>query len=126
MQAMRCFVRVLLSACALAYAVSPLKAGEDGSRPSRITGPLAVSDNPNYFKDANGAVLALNGSQTWNTLQDWGANGSPRTLDFDAFVNFLTRHGHNFTLLWSVEMPKFCGLPTTATAPPDFRAGPHP
>jgi hypothetical protein len=24
-------------------------------------------------------------------------------LDFDAFVRFLTAHGHNFTLLWRVE-----------------------
>jgi hypothetical protein len=94
--------------------------------PGKITGPLVASANPNYFRDANGAVLILNGSQTWNTLQDWGANGSVRTLDFDAFVSFLTRHGHNFTLLWSVELPKFCGLPTTASAPPDFWAGPQP
>lgn len=94
--------------------------------PARITGPLAASDNPNYFKDASGSVLILNGSQTWNTLQDWGTNGSPQALDFDAFVKFLTTHGHNFTLLWRIEMPKFCGLPTTASAPPDFWAGPHP
>src|SRR5207247_4209046 len=37
-----------------------------------------------------------------------------------------TAHGHNFTLLWRTEMPKFCGLPTTAGVPPDFWAGPHP
>ncbi len=78
------------------------------------------------FKDANGTVLTLNGSQTWNTLQDWGSNGSLQILDFDAFVKFLTAHGHNFTLLWRTEMPKFCGLPTTAGVPPDFWAGPHP
>ena len=93
---------------------------------AKIAGPLAASGNPNYFKDATGAVLTLNGSQTWNTLQDWGSNGSPQTLDFDAFVKFLTAHGHNFTLLWRTEMPKFCGLPTTAGVPPDFWAGPHP
>ncbi len=85
-----------------------------------------VSGNPNYFKDANGAVLVLNGSQTWNTLQDWGTNGSPQTLDFDAFVNFLVAHGHNFTLLWTTELPKFCGLPSTAASPPALTAGPFP
>ena len=42
-----------------------------------IAGPLTASGNPNYFRDASGAVLILSGSQTWNTLQDWGSNGSP-------------------------------------------------
>ncbi len=92
----------------------------------QIDGPLAASRNPNYFKDARGNVLILNGSQTWNTLQDWGAQGSPQVLDFNAFVSFLAGHGHNFTLLWRVEMPKFCSLPTTASSPPDFVVTPQP
>jgi hypothetical protein len=92
----------------------------------QVSGPLVVSGNPNYFKDANGAVLILNGSQTWNTFQDWGSNGSLQTLDFSAFVSFLTKHGHNFTLLWITEMPKFCGFPATASSPPDLIAGPLP
>ncbi len=91
-----------------------------------VAGPLIASGNPNYFKDANGGVLILNGSQTWNTLQDWGSNGSLQTLDFSAFVKFLGAHEHNFTLLWTTEMPKFCGFPATATAPPDLIAGPLP
>ena len=94
--------------------------------PAQIAGPLTVSSNPDYFTDAKGAVLILNGSQTWNTFQDWGTNGALETLDFKAFVDFLTAHGHNFTLLWITEMPKFCGLPTTANAPPDFVASPLP
>jgi len=89
-------------------------------------GPLTASGNPNYFKDASGTPLILNGSQTWNSLQDWGSNGSLQPLDFTAFVNFLTAHGHNFTLLWRTELTKFCGLPTTANSPPDFTVGPHP
>ena len=93
---------------------------------AQIAGPLVVSRNPNYFKDANGRVLILNGSQTWNTLQDWGSNGSLQTLDFNTFVKFLSAHGHNFTLLWTTEMPKFCGFPATASSPPDMTAGPLP
>ena len=92
----------------------------------QIAGPLRASANANYFQDANGAVLILNGSQTWNTLQDWGSKGSVQALDFPAYVNFLTTHGHNFTLLWRTELPKFCGLPSTATSPPDLTASPHP
>ena len=93
---------------------------------SQLSGPLTASSNPNYFKDAQGTVLILAGSQTWNTLQDWGSNGKPQPLDFDAYVRFLTRHGYNFTLLWRTEFPKFCNLPTTAGSPPDFTVAPHP
>jgi Putative collagen-binding domain of a collagenase/Family of unknown function (DUF6298) len=116
---MRMVSAALISA-AIAWAAAP--------QPStgKISGPLAASDNPNYFKDANGSVLILNGSHSWNTLQDWGANESVQTLDFNAFVGFLTAHGHNFTLLWTVEMPKFCGLPSTPSSPPDFTVGPLP
>jgi Putative collagen-binding domain of a collagenase len=93
---------------------------------TRIDGPLVASKNPNYFRDAQGNVLILNGSQTWNTLQDWGSQTSPQALDFNDFVSFLARHGHNFTLLWRVEMPKFCSLPTTTNSPPDFVVSPQP
>jgi hypothetical protein len=93
---------------------------------AQVSGPLVASGNPNYFKDADGKVLILNGSQTWNTFQDWGSNGALETLDFDAFVNFLSAHGHNFTLLWITEMPKFCGFPATVSSPPDLIAGPLP
>ena len=94
--------------------------GPAAAEPStaKITGPLVASGNPNYFKDASGAVLILTGSHTWNTFQDWGSHGSPQTLDFNAFVSFLIAHEHNFTLLWATELPKVCGLPTTATSRP--------
>ncbi len=91
-----------------------------------IAGPLVVSGNPNYFKDAGGAVLILNGSHTWNNLQDWGSNGSLQPLDFNAYVKFLAAHGHNFTLLWYTELPKFHAFPSTASSPPDLTVGPHP
>ena len=91
-----------------------------------IAGPLVASDNPHYFKDANGTVLILTGSQTWNTLQDWGSDGSPQALDFNAFIHFLAAHGQNFTLLWRAEMPKFCSLPATASLPPDLTVSPQP
>lgn len=83
-----------------------------------ITGPLVASADPHYFKDANGAPVVLNGSQSWNTLQDFGTEGTLHATDFDAFVKFLTRHGQNFTLFWAVEMPKFCNHPNTVESPP--------
>ena len=78
--------------------------------PAQVSEPLKVSANSHYFKDAQGAALILNGSQTWNTFPDWDTDGSAQAVDFAAFVKFLTAHGHNFTLLWTVEMSKFCGF----------------
>ena len=93
---------------------------------AQVAGPLVVSGGPNYFKDARGRVLVLSGSQTWNTFQDWGSNRSLQELDFSAYVSFLTTHGHNFTLLWTAEMPRFCGFPAAAGALSDLTAGPLP
>jgi len=104
---------------------SQLAALVSASRP--ITSPLkALATNPNYFSDGSGKAIYLTGSHTWNTLQDWGTNGSIQTLDFKAFVNMLVSHRHNFTLLWTTELPTFHGLPTTATSPPDFSVAPFP
>ena len=93
---------------------------------AQVAGPLTASRNPNYFQDANGAILILNGSQTWNTLQDWGSNGTVEKLDFDAYVKFLSAHGLNFTLLWTTELPKFCGLPLFEGSAPDLTVAPLP
>ncbi|MEO8763580.1 MAG: putative collagen-binding domain-containing protein, partial [Ginsengibacter sp.] len=91
-----------------------------------INGPLRQSGNPNYFEDASGKALILSGSQTWNTFQDWGSNASIQKLDFNFFANFLKEHGHNFTLLWSTELPKFAGFPTTESSPPEITVSPFP
>jgi uncharacterized repeat protein (TIGR01451 family) len=103
---------------------------ELGSAPATgappLSAPLTVSSNPNYFKDGAGRPIVLNGSHTWNTFQDWGTNDTINPVNFDEFVNFLVSHGHNFTLLWQTELPRFCNLPTTATLPPDFVVGPLP
>jgi hypothetical protein len=91
-----------------------------------IISPLKVSANPHYFQDGGGHAIMLAGSQTWNTLQDWGAQNSPQALDFPGFVKFMKAHNQNFTLLWRVEMPKFCSLPSTESSPPDFWVSPQP
>ena len=49
-----------------------------------------------------------------------------RSFDFTAYVKMLVRNNHNFTLLWTTEMPAFHNLPTTASALPDFCVAPHP
>jgi hypothetical protein len=95
--------------------------------PAPITAPLrALASNPNYFTDGTGKAIYLTGSQTWNTLQDWGMDDSPQPLDFTAFVNMLVAHHHNFTLLWMEELPTFRKLPSTASNPPDITVTPFP
>ena len=99
--------------------------------PPTATGPIkrplrALATNPNYFTDGSGKAIYLTGSHTWNDLQDWGTNGLVRSFDFAAYVKMLVRNNHNFTLLWTTELPAFHNLPTTASAPPDFCVAPHP
>ena len=91
-----------------------------------ITSELVLSSNHHYFSDGNGHAVLLAGSQTWNTLQDWGTGGAVEPLDFGQFQRFLSAHGHNFTLLWSVEAPKFCNLPVVSGAAPEFTVSPFP
>jgi hypothetical protein len=91
-----------------------------------IVAPLVASSNPHYFKDANGHAIILTGSQSWNTFQDFGTGGKPQPLDFKAFVKFLTKHGQNFTLLWTVELPEFCHHPNTVGPLPAFTVRPLP
>jgi hypothetical protein len=99
--------------------------------PASSSAPIMVplrarSISPNYFSDTNGKVVYLMGSHTWNSFQDWGTNDSPVPFDFDSYVKMLVGHNHNFTLLWQTELPRFCGVPTTATTPPDFFVAPLP
>jgi hypothetical protein len=92
-----------------------------------ITTPLkALSTNPRYFTDGTGKAVYLTGSHTWNTLQDWGTNGTVQPLDFPAYVEMMLAHRHNFTLLWTTELPTFRGLPVTASGAPDFTVAPFP
>jgi putative heme-binding domain-containing protein len=92
----------------------------------RIKNPLkALTTNPHYFSDGTGKAIYLTGSHTWNNLQDWGTNDRVQPLDFAAYVNMLVKYNHNFTLLWSTELPTFHGLPTTANSAPDFCVTPH-
>ncbi|HET7214472.1 MAG TPA: hypothetical protein VFL79_12840, partial [Terriglobia bacterium] len=92
-----------------------------------INAPLrALATNPRYFTDGSGKAIYLTGSQTWNTLQDWGTNSRVRPIDFTAFVKMLVTHHHNFTLLWTTELPRVHGLPSTTGSPPVITVSPFP
>jgi hypothetical protein len=71
-------------------------------------GPLRVHpQNPRYFTDGttnpDGSPRAvyLTGSHTWNNLVDMGHGDPPGRFDFDAYLDFLERRGHNFIRLWT-------------------------
>ncbi|MBM3999688.1 MAG: hypothetical protein FJ297_09155 [Planctomycetes bacterium] len=67
-----------------------------------VRGPLRVSArNPRYFRDGNDREVLLVGSHTWNSLVDMGRNDPPEAFDFDAYLDFLARYGHNFIRLWA-------------------------
>jgi hypothetical protein len=63
--------------------------------------------NPRYFTDGtknpDGSLRAvyLTGSHTWNNLVDMGRGDPPERFDFDAYLDFLERRGHNFIRLWA-------------------------
>lgn len=103
-----------------------LLAGTSYSTTFSQTPLKALPSNPNYFTDGSGKAVYLTGSHTWNSLQDWGTNDSIQPLDFTAFVNMLVAHHHNFTLLWTTELPAFRGLPTREGKSPDFNVTPFP
>ena len=83
--------------------------GSAGSPHSPISGPLKVLPaNSRYFSDADGRPVYLSGSHTHTSLQD--LTGQP-SLSFEALLDFLLDHGHNFTKLWRHENTEFAPLP---------------
>jgi hypothetical protein len=72
------------------------------------TGPLRVHPrNPRYFTDdtklPDGSLRAvyLTGAHTWSNLVDMGRNDPPEAFDFTLYLDFLTKHHHNFVRLWA-------------------------
>jgi len=77
------------------------------------SGPLVVSEtNPRYFMAKAGKqAIYLTGSHIWNNFQDGMGPGAEcadasEQLDYDAYLNFLKEHGHNFIRLWRWEQFK--------------------
>ncbi len=65
-------------------------------------GPLRVhTANPRYFTDDSGNVIYMTGSHMWNNLIDMGKGDPPQPFDFQGYLDFLQRYGHNFIRLWA-------------------------
>src|SRR5262249_61238984 len=65
-------------------------------------GPRPVCPaNRRYFADGTGKAIYLTGSHTWaNFATDQGTGDPPAGIDFDAYLDFLVAHGHNFFRGW--------------------------
>lgn len=66
--------------------------------------PLRVcSNNPIYFADLDGHIVYLTGSHTWNNFQDIISDEYADPFDYDAYLDFMEDHNHNFMRLWTWE-----------------------
>lgn len=97
------FKSVLVAVCLMTAPTMGQQAPRDSA-----TGPLRRHPtNPRYFSDGtqnpDGSARAvyLTGSHTWNNLVDIGAADPPQAFDFNAYLDFLVRHDHNFIRLWT-------------------------
>jgi hypothetical protein len=88
--------------------------GSRSTGQATVAGPLTVSTaNPRYFTAAAGdtagqQAVYLTGSHIWNNLHDGmgpgqGCAETPERFDYDAYLDFLATHGHNFIRLWRWE-----------------------
>lgn len=100
-----------------------------------VSGPLRVlSSNPRYFTDGSGRAVYLAGSHIWQNFQDSGhrlpkSQDPPPAFDYDAYLDFLVRHHHNFFRFWRWEVPKWTdaqpkGMVKYCRPHPWVRAGP--
>src|SRR5262245_21625644 len=78
-------------AAAIGCSIGPVRGDE-------ATGPLSVCPtNRRYFTDGSGKAVYLTGSHTWaNFATDQGNSDPPAAFDFDAYLDFLAAHHHNF------------------------------
>lgn len=87
------------------------------------SGPLRVHPtNSRYFADAEGRVVFLAGSHHWENLQDVAASEPLEAFDYNAFLDVLTAHHHNFFRLWRWEQTRWGSW----NGIDELRFGPHP
>ena len=93
----------------------------------QATGPLkAHPSNPRYFTDGTGKAIYLTGSHTWSNFKDMGKTNPPPPFDFEAYLDFLQQHNHNFIRMWTWELSTYTynGKLTYAEPFPWQRKGP--
>lgn len=117
------FGSIAMTACGRSATVDAGTPITAPSSPREALGPLRVSAaNPRYFVDGTGREVLLVGSHTWGTLNDLGFSSPPPAFDFEAYLDFLERNGHNFARLWAAEQARWA----LAHDNDDFRVRPLP
>lgn len=89
----------------IGMALAGLVAGSAVAQDTQMQGTLRVHPtNPRYFTDDRGKAILLVGAHTWNTLQDMGPTDPPAAFDWNAYLESLVAHHHNFVRLWRWEL----------------------
>ncbi len=110
---------VFAAAVLLAGIFTITSAGAEKAR-----GPLRVHPtNPRYFTDGSGKAIYLTGSHTWASLQEYSPPRDRVRFDYNAYLNFLSSHNHNFMRMWAWESPRADDSPGS---PDDYYAEPMP
>jgi hypothetical protein len=90
-------------------------------------GPLRVGPrNARYFHDATGQAVLLVGSHTWDSLQDMTSDERPTPFDWPAYLDFLSKHNHNFIRLWRWELLSWDTTANKPAKPRHLVVSPHP
>ncbi|MFI5315528.1 MAG: DUF6298 domain-containing protein [Myxococcota bacterium] len=113
--------RAALALFALGCSAAPRGAPLLASAGRRPIEPLAASgERPLYFTGTRtGRPVYLTGSHTWNNFQDWDARETPRAFDYEKYLDFLERHGHNLIRLYVWEQAAwFPGTPEKVVIAP--------
>ncbi len=129
-------MKSLLNTFLVAVCLMSAVAIATGQQPARdqAKGPLRVHPtNPRYFTDGkknpDGSLRAayLTGSHVWNNQLDIGDDDPPNAFDFDAYLDFLVPHNHNFIRLWVWDSATWAngqGRVRYASPQPWLRTGP--
>jgi Protein of unknown function (DUF4038) len=88
--------------------------------------------NPRYFTDGSGRAIYLTGSHVWwnlvgsHTWKNDCERGRAEPFDYRAYLDTLTRHGHNFFRMWTIEHTRWveCGETSRPAPHPWLRTGP--
>jgi hypothetical protein len=136
---MKTLLKVCMAISTAALGGLILNAAEPSTAPLRTTmvntgarGPLRVHpDNPRYFTDGTTAgdslrAVYLTGAHTWDSLQDMGESNPPAAFDFNAYLDFLAQHDHNFIRLWRWELVSWDTAANDKKTAKRLVAAPHP
>ncbi|MDH5440386.1 MAG: DUF6298 domain-containing protein [Candidatus Bathyarchaeota archaeon] len=79
-----------------------------GDHKTRAEGSLKVHpSNPRYFTDGTRRAIYLTGAHTWSDFKDMGKTDPPPRFNFEAYLDFLVEHNHNFIRMWTWELTTY-------------------